>query len=988
MLQQPSREIDGTGLHDNVRLHHVCGGRARLGVGGLKASPAVAQLMALALGEVNGVNEVRPSTITGNIVVHFDPDAITGDALLRLTRAIARGDLVPGGAGPGGSAWHTMSVKAVSLGVMTSVHTGLSTVASRRRLAESGKNLLSSPHVRSPGSILADQVKSFPVAVLAGAAVVSLATGAVLEALAIGAVVALNAAIGYVSETRAESVLASLETERAPVARVLRDGIVREIEAEGLVPGDVIHFQRGDVVPADARVIQAAGLSVSESALTGESLPVTKTVEVLPGRVPLAERTNMIYRGTVVTGGSGAAIVVATGAHTEVGRVQRLVALSRPPQTPMQRQLDQLGLQLVWVTGLSSLALFVIGLIRGQSAFVMARSALSLAVAAIPEGLPMVATTALAVSVERMRRRGMVVRRINAIETLASVDVVCFDKTGTLTLNQMAVTELDGGGRALPAGEITARAVNSRSDLRRLLEISCLCSEVELEVDDEGGLEIEGSATETALVRAAVAGGLDPRLVRSRHPLVSVQQRSEAYRFMATLHHAPARALVAVKGDPMEVVSRSTRVLDPDGTVRTLTATDRSNIDQANLHMASRGLRVLGFAFNETAGRADRILTEELIWVGLAGLSDPVRSGVGDVLKRLEAAGVRSIMLTGDAPVTARAVAAEIGLGNGREMQVLTADELAGQSEEEQAQSARRADIFARVSPAQKLEIVRALQASGAVVAMLGDGINDSPALRAADVGLAVGRNGDSAAREVADIYLENDDLSLLLAAIEQGRATQASVRRSLDFIIGTNSSEVMVLVAASALGRGEALSPAQLLWINLVTDVLPGITLALEPPATDLMAAKPEPADRPLMGREQIWNVGSAGVVLAGSTLAAGAFGGGRAGDLPKSQTTMFGSIVGGQLLHALNCRSRTTGPSGQPPVLEAVVAGSLAVQSATFVLPVTQRLLGLAPIGAPGLVATVVATLGSFLAIRALRRRPRDTSATSTRLHFVRAA
>lgn len=967
MLQKRSREIEAIGPNNAVCLLHVCGGRVRLSVDGLRGSPAVAQLMTSALGEINGVKQVRPSALTGNIVVLFDPEAITCQALLRLTRAVARGEVMPGGAAPGGSAWHAMSVKAVAQGVMTSAQSGLTSTAARARLAESGKNLLSSHHVHSAGSILADQVKGFPVAVLAGAAVVSLLTGAVLEAIAIGAVVALNAAIGYVSEMRAERVLASLETERAPIARVLRDGGVREIEAEGLVPGDVILLQRGDVVPADARIIQAAGLSVSESALTGESLPVIKTVEVLAGIIPLAERSNMTYRGTVVTGGSGTAIVVATGVRTEVGRVQRLVALSQRPQTPMQRQLDHLGLQLVWITGLASLALFAIGLLRGQSAYRMARSALSLAVAAIPEGLPMIATTALAVSVERMRRRGVVVRRIDAVETLASVDVVCFDKTGTLTLNQMAVAELAAAGRSLPAAALDSRALRGRSDLKRLLEISCLCSEVELDVDDHGDLAIEGSATETALVRAAISGGINPRLLRSRHPLVSVQQRSEAYRFMATLHHMPAGALVAVKGDPLEVISRSNRVLDPDGSVRALSAADRMAIEQENLAMASRGLRVLGFAFNETIGRADRLLAEDLIWAGLAGLSDPVRPGVGDVLKRLHAAGVRSIMLTGDAPVTARAVAQEIGLGNGRGIEVLTAGELARQSKEEQAASARRADIFARVSPAQKLEIVRALQASGAVVAMLGDGINDSPALRAADVGLAVGRNGDSAAREVADIYLENDDLALLVAAVEQGRATEASVRRSLDFLIGTNSSEVMLLLAASALGRGEALSPAQLLWVNLVTDVLPGIALALEPPETDLMTVGPRPAEAPILGPEQMRDVGSAGAMLAGAALAAGL----TAGSPRQAQTLMFTSLVGGQLLHSLNCRSRVGRGADRTAVLEAVIGGSLAVQAAAFMLPVTRRLLGLAPLGAAGIAVAVGSVLAPFLAVGATRRR-----------------
>ena len=988
MLQQGGESHRSVPDQD-VYLLHICGGRARVGIAGLKSAPAVAELIVSALGEVNGVKSVRPSIITGNAVILFDREAISSEALLRLTHAVVAGELLPGGAAPGGSAWHTMSVQAVAQGLMTSVQAGLSRTSARSRLAEAGKNVLPSPYVRSSASILADQVASFPVAVLAGAAVVSVVTGALLEAAAIAAVVALNSVIGYVTEARAERILASLETARAPVARVLRDGSMREIDARALVPGDVIQLQRGDVVPADARVIQAAGLSLTEAALTGESLPITKSVEVLPARVPLAERTNMVYRGTVVTGGSGSAIVVATGVHTEVGRIQRLVAISRPPATPMQRQLDQLGVQLVWVTGLASAALFLIGLARGQSAFAVARTALSLAVAAIPEGLPMIATTALAGGVERMRRRGMVVRRIDSIETLASVDVACFDKTGTLTQNQMTLAELNGGARRLTAGDL-ATATKSRvlgRDFERLLEICCLCSDVELETDADGAVALVGSATETALVRAAMAARLDPRRVRARHPLVSIQRRSEVHRFMATLHHAPGNALLAVKGDPLEVISRCSRIMSPEGFVRPLSGPDRTAIETTNVEMASRAQRVLGFAFHEAVGEVNDIEIEDLTWVGLAGLSDPVRPGVGDVIRRLEKAGVRSIMLTGDAPVTARAVAAEIGFADGREVEVLSAPELVGQSEQERAANARRAHIFARVSPAQKLEIVRALQASGAVVAMLGDGINDSPALRAADVGLAVGRTSDAAAREVADIYLESDDLGLLVAAIEQGRATRGSVRRSLGFLLGTNTSEVALLLGVSALGRGEALSPAQLLWINLVTDVLPGIALALEPSETDLMEAGPRPRDEPILDGSQILHVARDGAFIAGGSLLAGLWSGREGGDDRQAQTTMFASIVVSQILHALNFRSagpRKPGEVVSP--LDAVVGGSLILQALAFLLPVTRRLLGLAPVRIMSLAATVGSTLATTYGMRVVRRRRHPHHHAPSGLHYVR--
>ncbi len=974
-----------------VCVRHACRGRVRLGVRGLKRATELGELLSTGLGKINGVRGVRASTTTGNVVILFDPEAVSPLVLTRVANALVSGELGPGRGGLAGAAWHTMSVQAVAEGLMTSAQAGLSHSEAAERLAEHGRNVTVRPLARSRVGILADQLRSFPVAILAGAALISLATGALLEAAAIAAVVALNSAIGYVSEARAEHILSSLTDGPEIRARTLREGRVHELSAEELVPGDVILLQRGDLVPADARLVQAAGLSVSESALTGESLPVLKTVDALPtAALPLADRTNMVYRGTVVTGGSASAIIVATGTHTEFGRVQRLVAHSRPPMTPMQIQMDRLGQQLVWMIGAALGVIVLIGLLRGHNVYRVLRSALALAVAAIPEGLPMTATAALANSVQRMRQRGMVVRRIDAVETLASVDVVCFDKTGTLTFNKMSVAELASGGRRVQAHELTAlKRDRLDTNLRRLFEIACLCSEVELQSDGTGALRIEGSGTETALVRAAMDAGFDPRQIRARHPLSRIQHRSEAYRFMATLHHSPGGSLVAVKGDAIEVISRCKQVLEPDGQVRSLTEADRASALQANDEMASRALRVLGFAYAEIIGRSDKITAEDLTWVGLAGLADPVRPGVGEVLKRLEKAGVRSIILTGDAPVTARAVAAEIGLGNGRELRVLTADELDRLEPGERANCAATVDVFARVSPAQKLEIVRALQSSGAIVAMLGDGINDSPALRAAHVGLAVGRNGHAAAREVADIFLEVEDLRLLLCGIEEGRATQDNVRRSLQYLLGTNSSEVLWLLAGSAIGSSEPLSPAQLLWINLITDVLPGIALTLEPHEAELIARKPQRPEVPIIGSTQLPGLLRESGILAGSALLsslAGAVAYGKGSR--QSQTMAFASLVVSQLLHALNCRAlQPTNGKEQPwSALGCVVYGSLAAQGVATALPATRLLLGLVPIGPAAIGVVLVSALTSFLLLRNARKHAR--TGASQGLHFVRGA
>jgi Ca2+-transporting ATPase len=834
-------------------------------------------------------------------------------------------------------------------------------------------------------------VDSLPVALLGVAAVVSLATGGLVEAAAIAAVVGVNAAIGYVTETRAERTLSSLADPGAATARLRRDDRARNVPVDEVVPGDVMLLERGHSVPADGRLIAASGLTVSEAALTGEALPVDKSADgLLMPDAPLGDRRNMVFRGTIVTGGSASALVVGTGLATEVGRIHRLVAESRPPQTPMQRNLGVLGRQLVLLTGVASLLLLAAGLLRGTPLVALVRSALSMAVAAAPEGLPMIATTLLAFGVERMRPRGMLVRRIEAIETLASVSVVCLDKTGTLTRNEMSVAQLAAGGRrhhTREAGEALAPAFS------KLLEIGCLCSDVELHGTGVGGEDPGGTATEVAFVRHAVACGVDPRAVRARAPLVGVRRRSEELRLMATFHEPPEGGIhVAVKGDPQDVLERCTRVMRADGTVSAMSREDRAAAREATQEVSSRGLRVLGFAFHaspagdEAPASAEGAEPRDLVWVGLGALADPVREEAAEVVARLEAAGVRPVMITGDSPATARAVAGEIGLGAGRALRLVAADELIRLAPGDRARVAGDADVFARVSPAQKLEIVRSLQAAGRVVAMMGDGVNDSPALRAADVGIAMGRNGDTAAREVADVFLERDDLRLLVEGIAEGRATQAAVRRSVRFLIGSNASEVALMVAAHAGGLGEALTPVQLLWLNIATDVFPGIGLALEPADPAHMHRPPEPPRTPIVGRGDMRRLARDAGFLTVPALGAGAVGALLHGvGSPQARTMMFGSIVGGQLLYAYACRSRSRPPeAGRNSTLGLVVAGSLAVQGSAFVLPSLRGVLGLAPLGPLSVAVMCAGAVAPYV----LKRGAADGESENPRLRFVRPA
>lgn len=967
---------------------HVCvPGRARFYIGGLRGSAALRDLLERGLREAPGVLRAAAGLRTGNVVVEYDPGAIALERVVARMAALLRREIGVSAeegasfAGASGLVWHRAVHQEVAAALETSLASGLSQREADRRLAREGRNALPAMGARSSLSILAAQFETMPVALLLGATAISAVTGALLEAGAILVVVALNGAIGYATESRAERTIESLGLPGVGAAEVIRDGERREVAAETLVPGDLLVLERGMVVPADARILASQRLTVSESALTGESLPVLKSPDVIDrAAVPLGDRANMVYRGTIVTGGSGSAVVVATGVHTEVGRIQRLVGATLTPQTPSQRQLDQLGRQVVWLSvGVSGL-IFGVGLLRGYALFQLVKSALSVAVAAVPEGLPMVATTTLAFGVEGMRKRQVLVRRLDAVETLAAVGVVCFDKTGTLTFNRMAVAAVafgDGVFRlenGVLAGEDGAvRTPRDDDRLRRLYEIGALCSETEIEQGD-GAPVLIGSPTENALVQAALDAGLDVGALRAGSEGVAVQHRTDAYRFMATTHRTAGGLLLAVKGGPAEVLGMCRWEAMSDNRRRALTPKRRAEIERANAAMAQEALRVLGFAYREVGAahpQAPAVAAEDLTWAGLVGMEDPVRPGLAALMRALHRAGLRTVMLTGDQSATARAVGEALGLSEDGPLEVVDAADLDGLDADALARAAGRAHAFARISPAQKLDIVRALQRSGAVVAMIGDGINDSPALRAADVGIAMGQDGTSAAREVADVFLETDDLHALVTAIERGRTTYTNVRKAIRYLLGTNLSEVLLVLAGSAMGLGEALSPMQLLWINLISDVLPGIGLAMEPPEPDIMDRGPQPSDRPILRREDFATLAREGATLGAGALAAGLYGAARHGaGSAQARSMMFGSLVSAQLLHAITCRSGSysvLGGSEKPlpnRALSGILIGSALAQSAALFIPGVRGLLGVTPIAGTDLLVTLAGGTLPFLA------------------------
>jgi Ca2+-transporting ATPase len=931
-------------------------GRVRLRVEGLRRQSALALRLRDRLGGDDRILQVSASPITSTVLVRFDAGRL---GLVELRQRVAReaaayrpgrefAATANGGAAlppaEDGAPWHTRAAEEAIQSLKSTPALGLSAEEAERRLLESGPNRLPVPQPKSGFEIIREQVGSLPMLLLGGAAVASIATGGLVDGAAILAVIAINAAIGYTTESRVARILASLNEVGVPMAFVRRHGRELLLPRAELVPGDLMLLRPGHDVPADGRLISAAGLLTNESALTGESAPVSKTLApVVRPEAPIADRTNMVYAGTVVAEGTGEAIVTATGRRTELGRIRTLISEARAPRTPLERQLDQTGQQLALASlGLCG-GLFAIGVLRGLPALGVFRTAASLAVAAVPEGLPTVATTTLALGMRRMLERRTLVRRLAAVESLGSTTVICVDKTGTVTENRMTVGRWHVAGQDQVQDKLGPAPVVS--PLGQALAIAVLCNEATLTVNGTGPVEVTGSATETALLIAARAGAVDTTALRAQHPLVTLSPRGDGRNWMGSMHEGTPRRLVTVKGAPEEVLRGSTRWRTPDGEAELDVATRRL-ILRANDRMADEGMRVLGLAFKTINADAEASW-DDLTWVGLVGLIDPIRPGVRDAIAVCYQAGIRPVMITGDQGLTAVAVGRTLGLLREGQVRVLEAGQLAHLDAEALRGVVREVDVFARVAPAQKYEIVRALQAGGEVVAMTGDGVNDGPALKAADIGVAMGQRGTEMARDVADVVLMDDDFGSMVAAVEQGRTLRANLQKALRFLFATNLAEVLVTFGAILVGRAQPLSALHLLWINLVSDVVPALALGLEPAEPGVMRARPPVPGAPLLSRDALVTTAVDASVMAAATL--GAF------TLTRSSTVAFSTLSAGQLLYALACRSgERSGLQrlGDNRALVAGVGGMLALQAATVIVPPLRALLQTTPLGLADLV------------------------------------
>ncbi len=993
-----------------VPVHQRVPGRLRLEIEGLKGDRARAARLEDELPDLAGLHSVSASPTTGRVLVRFDPQQDSRAALSRVGEAVMalaaapqelsrpkppaarlpvrrrRGTRPPP---PEREAqeqdpWHAMTTTDVLKALSADSRNGLAVEEVGRRLDRYGPNRPPEARERSRFSIAIEQFASLPVALLGLSAVISVATGGLADAVAIVAAVGINAAVGYVTESRAERTIRSLTRHGQRTAFVHRGGERQEVPVEDVVPGDLLLLQSGMFVAADARIVAAEDLTVDESMLTGESLPAHKVDdEPVAGNAPLGDRYTMVYKGTVVTGGSGRAVVTATGDDTEIGRIRTLVGEAEAPETPMQRQLGDMGRLLAYVSGSICLAVLGAGLLRGYGFFGMLKSSTALAVAAVPEGLPAVATTTLALGMRHMRRQKVLVRRLEAVETLGSVGVLCFDKTGTLTFNRMRLTEArvagavfrardgDGGDEdafeLVPSDGPAPDPDAARADLMRTLRAVALCNDAHF-ADGDGG-EIIGSATEAALLRGAIDAGLDIAALNSDWPVRDVQRRSENANIMVTHHEGRnGTRLAALKGAPREVLERCRWISRGDRT-EPLTEDDAAALIADNDTMAAAALRVLGVAFHKS-GDGTPADEDGYVWLGLVGMTDPLRPGMRELLHTFHRAGLRTVMITGDQSATAHAIARQLDLNEGREIRILESTELENVNPDLLAALTGRTDVFARVNPAHKLQIVRGFQRNGCVVAMTGDGVNDGPALKAADVGVAMGAAGSDVAHELADVVLEDDNIETMAAAVAQGRTIYGNIRKSLHFLLATNLSEVVVVSAATALGVGQPLSPTQLLWINLVSDILPGIALSLEAPAHDVLRRPPRDPNEPIVGTGDLSRVATEGAIISAGAMIAYGWGLGRYGIGPQARTMAFCSLTVAQLLHALSCRTdrhRAIGAGRMPSnrLLTGSVIGSLAVTGLLMLLPGARRLLGAGPVAPVDWLVTAAGAVAPFIAI-----------------------
>lgn len=716
---------------------------------------------------------------------------------------------------------------------------GLTKAEADKRLREGGANSLVAKRRKTIIERFIDQFKDFMIAVLLVAAIVAAFSGEIADAVIILLVVVLNAIFGVFQEVQAEAAIDALKEMSAPMAHVRRDGELLTIKSEDVVPGDIVLLEAGDVVPADLRLIAAQTLRVEEAALTGESVPVEKQTGVLDvkadEKVSLGDQTNMAFMNSNITNGRGTGVVVATGMQTEVGRIAGMLNQADETKTPLQENLNSLGKTLTWLILFLSVLIFALGLLNQRETVLnMLLTAISLAVAAIPEGLPAIVTVTLALGTRRMAKRNAIVRKLPAVETLGSTDIIASDKTGTLTQNKMTVERLFTNNRLEVASESKATLDDMTVQIMTLVN--------DTKIDKDG--KLLGDPTETALVQFGLTHKLDVPALLERLPRVNEVPFDSERKLMTTIHElADGRYLVATKGAPDQLLQRATQY-EVDGTVEPMDDKERDLILNTNTQLARQALRVLGMAYKIVTELPETVDTntveQEMIFTGLIGMIDPERPEVEEAVREAKEAGIRPMMITGDHRETAEAIAKRLGIiGDHDEKAIISGNELDEMSDDEFAKRVGDYSVYARVAPEHKVRIVNAWQKRGKVVAMTGDGVNDAPALKAADIGIGMGITGTEVSKNASDMVLADDNFSTIVVAVEEGRKVFANIQKAIQYLLSANLGEVLTLFMMTILGW-QILAPVQILWINLVTDTFPAIALGIEPMERDIMKRKP----------------------------------------------------------------------------------------------------------------------------------------------------
>lgn len=827
------------------------------------------------------------------------------------------------------------SAKEVVEKLGTSASEGLSGDEVKKRLAEYGPNEIKGKKKKPFILMFLSQFKSFMIIVLLIAAAISGVVGimegeGLLDTFIILGILILNAFIGAYQENKAESSLEALKKLSAPNTMVVRDGESKDVPTNELVPGDIVILETGDIIPADLRLIEAVNLKIQESSLTGESVPVDKFTETLFGEdIPLGDLTNMAFSSGIVTYGRGKGLIVGTGMNTEVGKIAGMLEQAMETETPMSKRLEQLG-KILGITALViCTVIFIVGILYGNSVLSMFMTAVSLAVAAIPEGLPAVSTVVLAIGVQRLVKKNAIIRTLPSVETLGSATVICSDKTGTLTQNKMTVVETVVNFKSEKPSETDNISLSTEKE--RLINAAVLCNDAKMRLLGDNRYEYFGDPTETALIEFGFRNGVKKDVLENNYPRVAeIPFDSERKRMTTVNSLANNNLRVNVKGGLDEILSVCTAILI-EGNIKPLTDADLQQIRELNENMANNALRVLAMAYKDIPESNESIdandLESNLIFIGLVGMIDPARPEAVAAVAKCHTAGIRTVMITGDHKSTAMAIAREIGIYKEGDL-AITGTELEKISDEELEKNVKKYSVYARVAPEHKVRIVKAWQKHKEIVAMTGDGVNDAPALKQADIGTSMGIVGTDVAKGASDMVLTDDNFATIVSAVEEGRRIYTNILKSIQFLLSTNVGEIFLLLITSIFNMGTPLLPIHILWINLVTDSLPALALSVDPAEPDIMQKKPHDTKSGIMSKGMIWRVIYQGVMIGGLPLVAYLIGL-RDGGLQLGQTMAFATLAFAQLVHVRNLHSNVRSSLSISPLKNKPLIGAIFISA-----------------------------------------------------------